>query len=115
MRISRTAIKINTTQEMITARTVLAALGMAPHHCFTNVTDMGHWDAVHVDVESDGFTDTARGKYNGSSISRKFENLQAFLEDFCSPKKTPAQLEMEKLEAQAEALNKQIAALKSSL
>lgn len=112
---SRTAIKINTTQEMITARTVLAALGMPPHEVFVNSEDMGGWSAVHVDVEEDGTTDTSRGSYTGMTITRQFPNLQAFLEDYCAPKQTPAQKELVKLEAQAEALNKQIAALKVTL
>lgn len=46
---------------------------------------------------------------------RELYTLKEFVEAHIVPEKTPAQIELEKLEAQAEALKQQIATLKSTI
>lgn len=105
-------IRIRNTQEMLTARGVLKALGYNMYRPFLEARTMEDYDYITIDER--GQICRGNGAVFGTSRLR-FDTLQEFLNATFAPEKTPAQVELEKLEAQAEALQQQIATLKSTI
>lgn len=103
-------IKFNNVEEMQAVRGVLKEFGYPIFHGFAGATEMQGYDCAF--IESDG-SSVARSK--STQNRTPLITLAQFIERQGTPPKTPAQLELEKLEASAEELNKRIAALKQTI
>ena len=107
-----------TAAEMFTVRAVLKELGYTiyPHFERSSLKDMMsnatmRFTGVRAGDGPNGACRTD-GRYFGQN---KPVTLAQFIEQQFAPVKTPQQVELEKLEASVEALNKQIAALKATI
>ncbi|QNR53924.1 hypothetical protein phiK7A1_136 [Pseudomonas phage phiK7A1] len=101
--------------EFFILRATLRELGYPIFHQFANADpkDLSkNWSMNFkgARLAHDGVARAGEALYADNTVT-----LAEFVEKQFVPVKTPAQLELEKLEASAEALNKQIAALKASL
>lgn len=103
------AIRVADVQEMITARETLRALGFPIYPDFEGATTTADYPCVVFNGE------VCRGSPGWKRPV--YASLQDYLNKRfdITPVETPAQKELAKLEASAEALNKQIAALKATL
>lgn len=103
------AIAITNYTEMQAIRAVLVEFGYPLYSGFEAATETEGYPYV---IDTNGTAGAQRTFHSGA---RDVLTLQEFIERQAVPPKTPAQLELEKLEEQANALNAQIAKLKATI
>lgn len=108
-------ITVNSEAEMIAVRAVLIAFDYPLYEGFRTTIDlMSNHSFRRFDCVRFEGAGCARSMLASTYGLRKM-TLAEFIEQQAIPVKTPAQLELEKLEASATELNARIAALKASL
>lgn len=107
-------IKFANVTEMKAVRAVLAEFGYPIYHSFATARDTGTFNCVYIEACA-ASSEVGRGHTYGSHEEAEVLTLEQFIARQAIPIQTPAQKELAKLEVQAEALNKQIAALKATI
>lgn len=107
-------IKFANVTEMKAIRAVLTEFGYPIFAPFKAATDVGTYNCVHIENVKT-LDAVGRGCVHSAYEEAEVLTLEQFIARQAIPTETPAQKELAKLEASAEALNKQIAALKATI